>query len=86
MAVSAAWGYELPIDPEGAQDPKLLTNNHKPSMTQDFEHAPFVRGRFVTQNVFRQGQYCGRDFFRALLGGVEVLLEIEFSHGEICNL
>jgi 2-dehydropantoate 2-reductase len=42
MAVSAAWGHTLPIDPDGAQDPKLLVHNHKPSMTQDFE-----RGRML---------------------------------------
>lgn len=42
MAVAAAWGHVLPIDPDGAQDPKLLTNNHKPSMAQDFE-----RGRML---------------------------------------
>ena len=42
MAVAAAWGHELPIDPVGAQDPSLLTNNHKPSMAQDME-----RGRML---------------------------------------
>ena len=42
MAVSAAWGHTLPIDPDGAQDPKLLTNNHKPSMTQDFEQGKML--------------------------------------------
>ncbi|MFM9972132.1 MAG: ketopantoate reductase family protein [Burkholderiales bacterium] len=39
LAIAAAWGYVLPINPEGEQDPRLLTNPHKPSMTQDFERA-----------------------------------------------
>lgn len=42
MAVAAAWGHALPIDPDGAQDPKLLTNNHKPSMAQDFEQGKML--------------------------------------------
>lgn len=42
MAVAAAWGQTLPLEPEGAHDPAKLTNNHKPSMAQDFE-----RGRML---------------------------------------
>ncbi len=37
MAVAKAWGKTLPLEPEGAHDPAKLTNNHKPSMAQDFE-------------------------------------------------
>ncbi|OGA04505.1 MAG: hypothetical protein A3H35_05180 [Betaproteobacteria bacterium RIFCSPLOWO2_02_FULL_62_17] len=42
MAVAAAWGQTLPLEPEGAHDPAKLTNHHKPSMAQDFE-----RGRML---------------------------------------
>ena len=42
MAVSAAWGQVLPLEPEGAHDPAKLANKHKPSMAQDFE-----RGRML---------------------------------------
>jgi 2-dehydropantoate 2-reductase len=37
IAVAAAWGHTLPLEPEGAHDPAKLANNHKPSMAHDFE-------------------------------------------------
>jgi len=45
-------------------------------VTEDFQHAPFFRGRLVAQDLFRQTRDSSRNLFRALLSCIQVFLKL----------